>query len=256
MSKRLRIHSLQPWVREHRNCPLCKKACTQQKILSPLYLSSDDEQTQAAHADTSEDMQVLQLQLLQLRQEKETAQQRFNMARQELMDERVKSQTIASDLRGATKAIRHMKQIRRERDDAVRKSSLLERSNLHLEKKLERLKNKLQLAEAAKQAATALPKPRRTGNVIVLDDSDEDNDSNDDDQPLEDDSDGPVVIAESNNNQSRMYDNGGDNFSSRQTLKRQHSLLSDTEDDFAIEEHRHVYVYHDWKYGNSLNLPF
>lgn len=84
----------------------------------------------------------------------------------------------------------------RERDDAVRKSSLLERSNLHLEKKLERLKNKLQLAEAAKQAATALPKPRRTGNVIVLDDSDEDNDSNDDDQPLEDDSDGPVVIAE------------------------------------------------------------
>ncbi|KAL0140791.1 hypothetical protein V8B55DRAFT_1510462 [Mucor lusitanicus] len=262
---------LQPWVREHRNCPL------------------DDEQTQAAHADTSEDMQVLQLQLLQLRQEKETAQQRFNMARQELMDERVKSQTIASDLRGATKAIRHMKQIRRvaelddlmnsptsraffenldsypkeelliqnramqtrlrkahtERDDAVRKSSLLERSNLHLEKKLERLKNKLQLAEAAKQAATALPKPRRTGNVIVLDDSDEDNDSNDDDQPLEDDSDGPVVIAESsNNNQSRMYDNGGDNFSSRQTLKRQHSLLSDTEDDFAIEEHRHVDLGH------------
>lgn len=82
----------------------------------------------------------------------------------------------------------------------MKKSSILERSNLHLEKKIERLKNKLQLAETASTTAKQpLPKPRRTGNVIVLDDSDEDNDggdSNDDDQTLDDDSDGPVLIAE------------------------------------------------------------
>ncbi|GAN09073.1 conserved hypothetical protein [Mucor ambiguus] len=298
---------LQPWVREHRNCPLCKKACTQQKIISPLYLSSDNEQTQTYHADASEETQVLQIQLLHLRQEKETVQQRYNITKQELLDEKVKSQEMASDLRGATKAIRHMKQIRRvaelndlmdsptsraffenldsyskedlliqnramqsrlrkahtERDDAVRKSSLLERSNLHLEKKIERLQNKLQLAENGsaiiKQVATALPKPKRTGNVIVLDDSDEDNDrddSNDDDQTLDDDSDSPVLIAESSSNHNTIYNSRDDHSSSRQTLKRHHSLLSDNEDDFAIEEHKRVYVFQVLKHDGSFDLPF
>ncbi|KAK4520220.1 uncharacterized protein ATC70_008351 [Mucor velutinosus] len=288
---------LQPWIREHRNCPLCKKACTQQKIISPLYLSSDDEQMQIAHADTSEQAQVLQLEVLQLRQEKETVQQRYNLTRQELLDEKVKSQEMASDLRGATKAIRYMKQIRSrvaelddlmnsptsraffqslesyskedllvqnramqsrlrkahtERDDAVRKSSQLERSNLHMEKKIERLKIKLQLAEAGsaatKQAAAALQKPRRTGNVIVLDDSDGDNDeddSNDDDQTLDDDSDGPVLIAESSSsNHSGIYNSRDDHSSNQQTLKRHHSLLSDNDEDFAIEEHKRVDLGH------------
>ncbi|KAL9540749.1 hypothetical protein MBANPS3_009516 [Mucor bainieri] len=260
---------LQPWVREHRNCPLCKKACTQQKILSPLYLSSDDESTQTALADTSADTQVLQVQVLQLTQEKQRVQERYNATKQELMEEKVKSQEMASDLRGATKAIRHMKQIRRvaelddlmssptstaffntlenystedlltqnramktrlrkahtERDEAVKKSSDLERRNLHMEKKIERLQTKLQLAEAGsaanRQAVTgALPKPKRTGNVIVLDDSDNDeDDSNDDDQTLEDDSDSPVLIAESSNH-NRIYNGRGGHSSSRQPLKR------------------------------------
>ncbi|CAO3614440.1 unnamed protein product [Mucor fragilis] len=112
---------LQPWVREHRNCPLCKKACSHQKIISPIYLSSDDEQTQTAYADTSQHTQMLQLQVLELSQEKVAAEQRLNLAKQELMEEKAKSQGMASDLRGATKAIRYMKQIRRvaELDDRM-----------------------------------------------------------------------------------------------------------------------------------------
>ncbi|KAG1106654.1 hypothetical protein G6F42_016663 [Rhizopus arrhizus] len=104
---------LHPWVREHRNCPLCKKACNHRQIISPLYLSSDDEQNQTTYADSSEQTQVLQLQVIQLTHEKETANTKYNQAKQELVDERKKSQEMASDLRGATKAIRHMKQIRR-----------------------------------------------------------------------------------------------------------------------------------------------
>ncbi|KAL7318088.1 hypothetical protein PS15m_004355 [Mucor circinelloides] len=225
---------LHPWVREHRNCPLCKKACNHRQIISPLYLSSDDEQNQTTYADTSEQTQVLRLQVIQLTHEKETANTKYNQTKQELLDERKKSQEMATDLRGATKAIRHMKQIRRvaelddlmnsptsraffqsletyskedlliqnramqsrlkkahtERDDAVRKSSILERDNLHLQMKIERLKNKLLVAEAGNTRQNT-PKPKRAGNVIILDSDEDEDESNDDDE-----SDGPVVIAE------------------------------------------------------------
>lgn len=79
----------------------------------------------------------------------------------------------------------------RERDDAVRKSSILERDNLHLQMKIERLKNKLLVAEAGNTRQNA-PKPKRAGNVIILDSDDNDEDESNDD----DESDGPVVIAE------------------------------------------------------------
>ncbi|KAL7318089.1 hypothetical protein PS15m_004355 [Mucor circinelloides] len=201
---------LHPWVREHRNCPLCKKACNHRQIISPLYLSSDDEQNQTTYADTSEQTQVLRLQVIQLTHEKETANTKYNQTKQELLDERKKSQEMATDLRGATKAIRHMKQIRRERDDAVRKSSILERDNLHLQMKIERLKNKLLVAEAGNTRQNT-PKPKRAGNVIILDSDEDEDESNDDDE-----SDGPVVIAESSN----QNNNRDDHSSSRLGLKR------------------------------------
>lgn len=56
--------------------------------------------------------------------------------------------------------------------------------------KIERLKNKLLVAEAGNTRQNT-PKPKRAGNVIILDSDEDEDESNDDDE-----SDGPVVIAE------------------------------------------------------------
>ncbi|KAI8647443.1 hypothetical protein BD408DRAFT_439272 [Parasitella parasitica] len=281
---------LRPWVNENRNCPLCKKSCNHRQIISPLYLSSEDEHDSGfITTETSEHTQSLQLRVISLTREKETATQNFNTAKQALQDEREKSQVMANDLRGATKAVRHMKQIRRvaelddlmnsptakaffqnlesfskddllvqnramqsrlkkahtERDDAVRKSSTLERDNLHLQKKIERLKEQLQAAETGQSAQ---PKPKRTGNIIILDDSEEDNSEEDNITLDDDDSDSPVLIAEessitSNSSSNSSHQNSYNRHNAnRQTLKRQFSLLSDNDDDYAVEEHKIPYV--------------
>jgi hypothetical protein len=68
---------------------------------------------------------------------------------------------------------------------------------LHLKKKIERLQEKLQATEAQGIKKSVQPKPRRTGNVIVLDDSSGDENSENDENTVDDDdSDGPVLIAE------------------------------------------------------------
>ncbi|KAG2212162.1 hypothetical protein INT46_005997 [Mucor plumbeus] len=249
------------------------------QIISPLYLSSDDDNNNITTVETSEQTHNLQLRLTKLTKEKDVATQKYSTVKQALQDERVKSQEMASDLRNATKSIRHMKQIRRvaelddlmnsptskaffqnldsytredlliqnramqsrlkkahsERDDAAKKSSILERDNLHLKKKIERLQEKLQATEAQGIKKSVQPKPRRTGNVIVLDDSSGDENSENDENTVDDDdSDGPVLIAESSNH-SNNYNRRSN---SHQSLKRQLSLLSDNDDDFAIEEHK------------------
>lgn len=86
----------------------------------------------------------------------------------------------------------------RERDDAAKTSSILERDNLHLKKKIERLQEKLQAAEAQDIKRSTQPKPRRAGNVIVLDDSSGDENSENDENTVDDDDDddSPVLIAE------------------------------------------------------------
>ncbi|CEP07194.1 hypothetical protein [Parasitella parasitica] len=256
--------SLRPWVNENHNCPLCKKSCSFRQIISPLYLSSEDEHDSGiTAAETSEHTQTLQLRVLSLMREKETATQNFNTAKQALQDEREKSQVMASDLRGATKAVRHMKQIRRvaelddlmnsptakaffqnlesfskedlliqnramqsrlkkahtERDDAVRKSSILERENLHLQKKIERLKEKLQTAETGHPAQS---KPKRTNNIIILDESEKDNSEDDNITLDDDDSDSPVLLTEessTSNNASDNHSSYNRNNSNRQSLK-------------------------------------
>lgn len=92
---------------------MCKKVCNHRQIISPLYLSSDDDNDHITTAETSEQTQNLQLRLVKLTKEKDIATQKYSTMKQALQDERVKSQEMASDLRNATKSIRHMKQIRR-----------------------------------------------------------------------------------------------------------------------------------------------